>query len=119
MAEQDLYEKALAYYKKALVFSDDLVNSATYRRMSLCYINIGQPKKAYRSLKKGVDIFSPSTSVTDYYNLAQLALATGDKKNAAMLLQFAQLKTSDVDKEISERINDKLLKLWIEQPGQK
>jgi hypothetical protein len=119
MAEQHLYEKALAYYKKALVFSDDLVNSATYRRMSLCYINIGQPKKAYRSLKKGVDIFSPSTSVTDYYNLAQLALATGDKKNAAMLLQFAQLKTSDVDKEISERINDKLLKLWIEQPGQK
>ena len=119
MAKQKLYEKALDYYKKALVFSDDLVNSETYRRMSLCYINNGQPQKAYKFLKKGMNIFSPNTTATDYYNLAQLALATGDKKNGVMLLQFAQLKTPETNKEMSGRINDKLLGLWFEQQGRK
>ena len=110
-------EAALESYKKALAVAGDNDKSALFRKISGCYLDVGQPKKAYRSLKEAVNLFAPGTSYRDYYDLGRLALAAGDRKDGVMFLRFALLKTPEENKKIRTNIQRRLMGVMLKEQG--
>ncbi len=108
-------EAALENYKIALSLSGEKGKTEIYRKKSAIYLSNGQPAKAYRSLKKAVNIFGPSISNKDLYDLGRVALAAGDTKEGVMFLQFALLKTAEDNIKLRANIQRKLMGVMLKE----
>ena len=115
--KSDLYKDAVSWYKAALNCPIKYYTPLLYKKLAFAYSKLGEHKKAYRNMQKGVDIFSPSTQYKDLWQLGNMALVAGNIEDGMMLLRFAILKTPDEDEAFSKRVRRQLekLKMYLEK----
>ncbi len=102
------YEQAVSYYELALKHSDTEAKKSLYKKLWFCFSRLEQYNKAYKALKKAVDIYSPTTPFTDFYNLGLAALQNGKITEALTLFRFAYIKTPSDDVEWKKKIEKQL-----------
>jgi len=105
------FEEAISLYKKALKCPVKGSTSPVYKKIAFAYSKTGEHGKAYKFMKRAVEIFSPTSNYKDLWQLGNMALMTGKIKEGSMLLRFALQKTPSQDPDYSKRIRRQLDKL--------
>ncbi|MBI5683013.1 MAG: hypothetical protein HZC45_07605 [Deltaproteobacteria bacterium] len=108
------YSEAISYYKTALKKSDAAAKSGIYREMGLTYMKLKDYKKAYDSLKRGIDIFAYNTGYKDLYDLGSAAFMLGKIDEAVMIYRIAYEKVPLDDIEWREKLENQLKLLGVE-----
>ena len=104
----NLYEDAISWYQAALNCPIKLYTPLLHNKLALAYSKTGEHKKAYKNMQKAVDVFSPSASYKDIWQLGNMALVIGDIKEGMMLIRFALLKAPNEDEEFIKRVHMQL-----------
>ena len=99
LREQQSYAAALPFYYAALDRSDGQPRARLYKAIWACHFSLRQYQRAYRSLKKAVNFFSPRVDTADLFRMAQTAYHVGKFEEARMLAEFAAFKT---EKKVSQ-----------------
>jgi tetratricopeptide (TPR) repeat protein len=107
------YAQAICFYEKALQRSDGGDKQNVYKQMGYGYVGQKQYGKAYRFLKKGINIFSPETTSRDLFDLGSAALLSGKVDEAAFFLRLANKKVPPEDIKSKERIQQQLSRLGV------
>jgi len=105
------FEEAISLYKKALKCPVKGSTSPVYKKIAFAYSKTGEHGKAYKFMKRAVEIFSPTSNYKDLWQLGNMALMTGKIKEGSVLLRFALQKTPSQDPDYSKRIRRQLDKL--------
>ncbi|MEO5360081.1 MAG: hypothetical protein H7843_06475 [Nitrospirota bacterium] len=93
LARLHRYKEAAKLLEVSLCKADDIEKKETYRQLYRCYLKMSEEKKAYDAIRKSVDVFSPTSTYEDIYNLAALSLKYGNTPDTTALLKIALLKT--------------------------
>ena len=105
-------DHAAACYGKALKRVPLPLRADLWKRLSTAYQAGHRYGRAYRALKKTVDIFSPETTIDDLYALGSLAALARRKTDAALLLKYIyDSKLSPADTVWAERLQHDLTRL--------
>ncbi len=86
------YTLALKFYRQALNRAGQQQRIELHQAMAQCYFALQQYRKAYSSLMRSENFFSPSTGYLDLYRLALTAYQVGNYNEALMLAHFADVK---------------------------
>lgn len=108
-----IFDKAISSHKIALKRASDLASKNILKEIGLIYIEQEQYKKAYKTLKKAINMFSGDTTYKDLYYLGSSAFLSGKSREAQIAFRFAYQKVPLEDKEWSEKIKRQLLLLGV------
>ncbi|MBF0487185.1 MAG: hypothetical protein HQK98_03405 [Nitrospirae bacterium] len=86
------YKEAIKVLDVALSKARDLEKQGIYHQLYICYFNLGDKKRAYKALKKSVDVYSQESSYEDIYNLAALSIIYGQPSDPQTLFNISLLK---------------------------
>lgn len=67
------------------------------RQLWVCWSRLGEPRRAYRELRRAVDPLSGATTYLDLLALGETAAAVGDREAAERNLTFALWKAPDAE----------------------
>lgn len=109
--ERDFFKNALSCYRKALNCAVTEDFPLVFKRIALLYYRTGNYLKAYKYMKKTVDVFFPDTHYKDLWQLGNMALKIGKINEGSMLLKFALIKTPATEKKLAHRIRTQLDRL--------
>jgi hypothetical protein len=103
-----LYNEAISLYKKALKCPEIWSMQSLYKKLALAYSKINEHKKAYKNMKKAVDVFSFSSDYKDVWMLGNMAILNGEYEDGVMYLRFSMIKAPQTDKEFKRRVTKQL-----------
>jgi tetratricopeptide (TPR) repeat protein len=109
------YDKAISFYKKGLKCPEIWSLQSLYKKLALAYSKINEHKKAYRNMKKAVDVFSFSADYKDVWMLGNMAILNGEYEDGVMFLRFSMIKAPQTDKEFLKRVRAQIKALWLKQ----
>jgi hypothetical protein len=98
------YNQALKFYKTALGKTNDRGRPVIFKKLWACHFELQDYHRAYRALKKSVNIFTPKAGHIDLFRFGVTAYRTGKPGEALMLLRFADFKAPHSDAEFKARI---------------
>jgi hypothetical protein len=102
--DDKLYDKAISFYIKGLKCPEIWSSQSLYKKLALAYSKTNEYKKAYRTMKKAVDVFSFSTDYNDIWMLGNMAILSGEYEDGVMYLKFSMIKVPQTDKEFLKRV---------------
>jgi tetratricopeptide (TPR) repeat protein len=106
--DDKLYDKATSFYKKGLKCPEIWSSQSLYKKLALAYSKTNKYKKAYRTMKKAVDVFSFSTDYNDIWMLGNMAILSGEYEDGVMYLRFSVIKAPQTDKEFIKRVQEQI-----------
>lgn len=108
LMEDKLYDEAISFYTKGLKCSEIFSSQSLHKKLALAYSKTNEHQKAYRNMKRAVDVFSPSADYNDIWMLGNMAILSGEFEDGVMYLQFSMIKAPQTDKEFKRRITKQL-----------
>jgi tetratricopeptide (TPR) repeat protein len=93
-----LFAQAIAVYKTALTRSHASNRPPIHKKIGLVYLKQQHPVRAYRALKKGIDVFSADATHEDLYHFGLAAFQAGKTREAhAIFYYLAEFKVAAED----------------------
>jgi tetratricopeptide (TPR) repeat protein len=111
LADGKKYDEAIRFYKKGLNCEINWSAPILYKKLALAYSKINEHKKAYKNMKKAVDVFSFSTDYKDIWMLGNMAILSGEYEDGVMYLKFSMIKAPQTDKEFLKRVREQIKNL--------
>lgn len=84
------FHGALAKYQQALARTQRGAKPQVFRDLGRTYGFLGQHARAYRLLKRSIDVFNPSTSIEDLELLGRAAQLADRSREAEVILRYAR-----------------------------
>lgn len=107
-AHEKRFSGALAFYDKALARAGDKEMGAIYKKIAFCYNAMGNDARAYKVMKRAVNIYDETLTYKELYNLGLMAVSSGYNSEAYTLFKFASFRVPDGDREYAEKIQHEL-----------
>ncbi|KJR43132.1 TPR-repeat-containing protein [Candidatus Magnetoovum chiemensis] len=99
------YDEAIVYLNKAIERAQEESDKKDiYKKLWFCYLKKGDDKKAYKTLKRAVEMIQTSTSYSELYSLGLLAVKNREFDEALFLFQLAYLKVPPSDRSMYDKI---------------
>lgn len=95
------YDKAILEYEKVLKRTKDQLE--IYSEIGSIYMKQEKYSKAYKTLSEVIDPFAGSTDYKSFYNLCLAAIKSGNRKDAQILIRYANVLVPPEDKEWNEK----------------
>jgi tetratricopeptide (TPR) repeat protein len=105
------YDEAIRFYKKGFKCEINWTAPILYKKIAMAYLKIKEYKKAYRNMKRAVDVFSFSADYKDVWMLGNMAILSGEYEDGVMYLKFSMIKAPQTDNKFLKRVREQIKNL--------
>jgi tetratricopeptide (TPR) repeat protein len=101
------YKEALQNYFMAIHRSDEQGKREIFKKIGYTYGAKQDYAMAYKYYKKGINVFSSSTTYQELWDLSSAALLSNNFDEAYTVLQFAKFRAPLEDKEFHQKVQER------------
>lgn len=107
LAARGQFDEAVRFYNKAMKkINDDDKKLIVVKKLWNCHTRLGSHQKAYKILKKNLDVYGDDTGYKDLYELGYSAFQIGKIEEGKTLMKYAYLKIPSDDMESRKKIEN-------------